>query len=159
VRDVARLVSNDAFIRNMAVALDLDPEAPVVRGDRVHLQQVVLNLVLNAMEAMGEGDGGNRTVVVLTRRQGQETARVSVEDAGTGLREGTHELIFEPFYTTKAAGMGMGLSIARSIVEAHGGLIWPRTTGPTGRPSTSRCRWPRSHRCEGSGGDGDRRRR
>jgi signal transduction histidine kinase/integral membrane sensor domain MASE1 len=134
VRDVARLVSNDAFIRNMAVALDLDPEAPVVRGDRVHLQQVVLNLVLNAMEAMGEGDGGNRTVVVLTRRQGQETARVSVEDAGTGLREGTHELIFEPFYTTKAAGMGMGLSIARSIVEAHGGLIWAtnnRTHGAT----------------------------
>jgi signal transduction histidine kinase len=83
---------------------------------------------------MGERDGGNRTVVVLTRRQGQETARVSVEDAGTGLGEGTHELIFEPFYTTKAAGMGMGLSIARSIVEAHGGLIWAtnnRTHGAT----------------------------
>ncbi len=124
IRDVARLVSSDAVIRNVTITLDLDGDLPIVLGDRVQLQQVVLNLLLNGMEAMGDGASGERPLVVRTECTEGKGVHVSVVDAGPGLREGTHELIFEPFYTTKPAGMGMGLAIARSIIEAHEGAIW-----------------------------------
>jgi two-component system, LuxR family, sensor kinase FixL len=88
------------------------------------LQQVVLNLLLNAMEAMAECVEGDRTVTVRTRNTTAKTVHVSVQDTGPGLRDDTQELVFEPFYTTKPDGMGMGLSISRSIIEAHGGVIW-----------------------------------
>jgi two-component system sensor kinase FixL len=124
IRDVVRLVSSDAIIRNVSLTLDLGVGTPTVRGDRVQLQQVVLNLLVNGLEAVAECAGGDRTVVVRTRDTDVQTVHVLVEDAGPGLRPGTETLIFEPFYTTKPAGMGMGLAIARSIIEAHGGLIW-----------------------------------
>jgi signal transduction histidine kinase len=124
IRDVVRLVSSDAIIRNVSLTLDLGPGAPTVRGDRVQLQQVVLNLLINGLEAVAECAGDDRSVVVRTRDTDVQTVHVSVEDGGPGLRAGTEALVFEPFYTTKPAGMGMGLAIARSIVEAHGGLIW-----------------------------------
>jgi signal transduction histidine kinase len=124
IRDVVKLVSSDAIIRNVSLTLDLGPGSPVVRGDRVQLQQVVLNLLINGLEAVAERAGSERCVVVRTRDTDVQTVHVSVEDAGPGLRPGTEALVFEPFYTTKPAGMGMGLAIARSIVEAHGGLIW-----------------------------------
>jgi signal transduction histidine kinase/integral membrane sensor domain MASE1 len=123
IRDVARLLSSDAIIRNVALTYDFRPEPAVVRGDRVQLQQVVLNLLLNAMEAMAEA-GGQRALVVRVERAGIRAIQVAVQDSGPGLREGTHELAFEPFYSTKPSGMGMGLSISRSIIEAHGGSIW-----------------------------------
>jgi two-component system sensor kinase FixL len=123
-RDVAKLVSSDAVVRNVTVRLDCDPQPVLVHGDLVQLQQVILNLLLNAMEAMAECIEGNRTVTVRTRNSQPKTVQVSIEDAGPGLQDGTQELIFEPFYTTKSAGMGMGLSIVRSIIEAHGGAIW-----------------------------------
>jgi len=124
IREVVKLVSSDLVIRNVTVNLDLAPLRPVVGGNRVQLQQVVLNLLLNGMEAMADGDGRERPLVVRTECTEARTVRVSVQDAGTGLREGTQDLVFEPFYTTKANGMGMGLSIARSIIEAHNGVIW-----------------------------------
>jgi signal transduction histidine kinase/integral membrane sensor domain MASE1 len=124
IRDVVKLVSSDLVIRNVTVTLDFAPERPVVSGNRVQLQQVVLNLLLNGMEAMADGARRERPLVVRTARTAARTVRVSVEDAGTGLREGTQDLVFEPFYTTKPTGMGMGLSIARSIIEAHNGVIW-----------------------------------
>ena len=96
----------------------------LVSADRVQLQQLVLNLLLNAMEAMTECDREHRRVVVRTRLTESPAVHVEIEDAGSGLRSGTEDLVFEPFYTTKHSGMGMGLSIARSIVEAHGGAIW-----------------------------------
>jgi signal transduction histidine kinase/integral membrane sensor domain MASE1 len=131
VRDVTGLVSSDAVIRNVTVTLDVDSGPPLVWGDRIQLQQVVLNLLLNAMEAMGDGAGGERTVAVRTRATDGRTVQLSVQDTGTGFHEGTQDVAFEPFYTTKPAGMGMGLSIARSIIEAHGGTI-RALNNPTG---------------------------
>jgi signal transduction histidine kinase len=109
-------------IRNVTVTLDLAPQPIVVRGNSVQLQQVVLNLIVNALEAITDGDG-ERAVCVSCRRAGPHEVRVVVRDSGTGLDEGEESLVFDPFYTTKAHGMGMGLSIARSIVESHGGSI------------------------------------
>ena len=124
IRDVLKLLGSDTVIRNVSIALDLESGGTTVSGDRVQLEQVLLNLLLNAMEAMSERLGGDRTVVVRTRNTDGACVQASVEDGGPGLRPGTHETVFEPFYTTKASGMGMGLAIARSIIEAHGGSIW-----------------------------------
>jgi signal transduction histidine kinase len=95
-----------------------------VSGDAVHLQQVVLNLLLNAMEAMVECADDGRVITVRTETTEVDTVHVSVQDTGTGLRQGAEQLVFEPFYTTKPSGVGMGLAISKSIVEAHGGRIW-----------------------------------
>jgi signal transduction histidine kinase len=111
-------------IRNVKVGLELDPGPLVVNGDRVQLEQVILNLFVNAMDAMAEVADGERTIVVRSEVDGAEAVHVAVRDAGTGMRDGAHEEIFKPFYTTKPEGMGMGLSIAKSIIEAHGGTIW-----------------------------------
>ena len=124
IRDVVKLVTSDALIRNVILVFDLAPGPLLVRGDRVHLQQVILNLLLNAMEALAECPGGDRTVIVQTEMSEVGTVEVAIRDCGTGLRKGTEDLVFEPFYTTKPAGMGMGLSIARSIIEAHHGRVW-----------------------------------
>jgi signal transduction histidine kinase/integral membrane sensor domain MASE1 len=132
IRDVVKLVSSDLVIRNVTVTLDLAPEPPMVSGDRVQLQQVVLNLLLNGMEAMAEASGRERPLGVRTELTEARTVRVSVQDAGTGLREEAQDLVFEPFYTTKPNGMGMGLSIARSIIEAHNGVIWARNNPTRG---------------------------
>jgi len=124
VRGVAKLLASDAVIRNVAFAFDLHPEPIVLNGDRVQLQQVILNLLLNAMEAMVDGADSDRTILLRTTRNDLDAVHVSVRDTGAGLGPDAEHKIFEPFYTTKPAGMGMGLSIARSIVQAHGGLIW-----------------------------------
>jgi len=124
IRDVAKLLASDAVIRNVAFGLDLHPEPVIVHGDRVQLQQVILNLLLNAMDAVADGPGGGRTILIRTERADLDAVHVAVEDAGPGLAPEAEHQIFEPFYTTKPSGMGMGLSIARSIVQAHGGLIW-----------------------------------
>jgi len=130
IRSVTRLLGSDAVIRNVVLALELAPTPVVVSGDRVQLEQVILNLLVNAIDAMEEAPGGERTVVVRSEANGNELVHVAVQDAGTGLREGILDRVFEPFFTTKPAGMGMGLSIAKSIIEAHGGAIWA-TNNPT----------------------------
>ncbi len=121
VREVARLVNSDALIRRIAVRLELDPATPIVRADRVQIQQVVLNFVLNALEATADCSADHRWVLVRTHR-GQSEVQLAVDDEGVGLGNAASR-VFEPFYTTKPAGMGMGLSIARSIIMAHGGTI------------------------------------
>jgi signal transduction histidine kinase len=123
VGEVARLVSGDAALRGVAVRLDLAPGLPPVWGDRVQLQQVVLNLVLNGMDAIRESASGERTLVLWTAGDSSAAIRVAVRDSGTGIDEAEVDRLFQAFYTTKADGLGMGLAIARSIVEAHGGRL------------------------------------
>src|SRR5262249_23763312 len=123
IRDVVKLVSSDAIIQNIAVSLELHPDPVFVNGDSVQVQQVVLNLLLNAMDATAQCVGEGRTILVRTENIEVE-AHVSVHDSGTGLPQGTEQLVFEPFYTTKRSGLGMGLAISKLIIEAHGGRIW-----------------------------------
>jgi signal transduction histidine kinase/integral membrane sensor domain MASE1 len=132
LRGVTKLVSSDALIRNVTLTLELDPELPRLSGDRVQLQQVLLNLLLNAMESMGAGTPSERLVVARTKRVDAKTVRVSVQDNGTGLPAGLENVVFDPFYTTKPGGMGMGLAIARSIIEAHAGGIWATNNATQG---------------------------
>src|SRR5262245_40908771 len=123
IRDVARLVHSDAALLNVDLGLEL-PDLPAVQGDRVQLQQVVLNLLLNAFDAMKDCPVNERRVVLQAERDGACMAKVAVRDRGPGLRRDKLDKIFQPFYTTKRDGLGMGLSISRSIIEAHGGRLW-----------------------------------
>jgi signal transduction histidine kinase len=123
VSEVTRLVHGDAALRNVSVCLELGPAIPRVRGDRVQLQQVVLNLVLNSLHAIQQSATGNRTIILRTAPESPRAVRVAVQDSGVGIDEADLDRIFEAFYTTKSAGLGMGLAIARSIIEAHGGRL------------------------------------
>jgi PAS domain S-box-containing protein len=105
---------------------------PLVPGDRVQVQQVLLNLVLNAIEAMGSVTDGPRELVITTAADEGETLRVSIADSGPGLSPENLARLFEAFFTTKLTGMGMGLSICRSIVDAHGGKLWATANAPRG---------------------------
>lgn len=130
IREVVELLGSEAIFRNVAVALDFSREPVFVHGDLVQLQQVILNLLHNAMEAMADEEAPARVIAVTCQDDG-EVVTVCVRDSGPGLRAGTEEAVFEPFYTTKSGGMGMGLSIVRSIIEAHGGSI-RATNAPQG---------------------------
>lgn len=123
IRDVVKLLASDAIIRGVTVELALDAESAVVSADPVQLQQVVLNLLLNAMEAMADCPRENRVLVIRTENAEPLKVQVAVDDAGPGLSPGVENMMFEPFYTTKPHGMGMGLAIARSIIELHRGVI------------------------------------
>jgi C4-dicarboxylate-specific signal transduction histidine kinase len=124
VGEVAVLVRSDAVLRNVSMSLELAPDLPKVRGDRVQLQQVVLNLVLNGLDAMRESSTGVRTLVLRTARDGTAAVLVAVQDSGIGIDETKVDRMFHPLYTTKPEGLGMGLAIARTIVDAHGGRLW-----------------------------------
>ena len=124
VGEVTKLVSTDALLRNISIALELDPHLPSVTADRVQMQQVVLNLLVNAMEALSRNGSSGGTVTVSTKRGVNQSVHVTVRDTGPGLPPERIGSVFEPFYTTKPDGMGMGLSIARSIISSTGGRIW-----------------------------------
>jgi signal transduction histidine kinase/integral membrane sensor domain MASE1 len=122
VQDVVKLLGNDVMLRGVTLRSELAPGRLTTRGDPVQLRQVLLNLVINALEALAEVEG-ERRVLIRTERLTGGLARTSVEDTGPGLRPPDGSDVFKPFYTTKEKGMGMGLSIARSILESHGGAI------------------------------------
>ena len=122
LRDVVRIVHSDAILRLSRVVLDVAPGLPPVRGDRIQLQQVALNLLLNAFEAMKDCPAIGRQVLVRVERHGAGFVRVAVRDGGVGLGGDAADL-FQPFYTTKPTGLGMGLSISRTIIEGHGGQL------------------------------------
>jgi two-component system, LuxR family, sensor kinase FixL len=124
VRLVERIAHGDANLHQVTVRLDLSPDIPPVKGDSVQLQQVILNLMLNAFSAMtGTGLDGARRLIVRTNLIDESNVRVEVQDSGTGIAADKLEAIFEPFITSKPEGLGMGLSICRSIIERHGGKI------------------------------------
>ena len=106
------------------VRFDLAAELPPVRVKVIEIEQVILNLLSNGIEAMKGSRADIQPIVVQTRLAGAQTVEVSVTDRGPGLSPEAEERIFEPFFTTKPSGMGMGLSICRTIVEAHGGRLW-----------------------------------
>jgi signal transduction histidine kinase len=103
-----------------------------VQGDRVQLQQVVLNLILNAVEAMGSVEAGPRDLLISTDQTQGNGVLVAVRDSGPGIDPDHVERVFKAFYTTKSSGVGMGLSICRSIIDAHGGRLWADANEPRG---------------------------
>jgi signal transduction histidine kinase len=102
--------------------------------DRIQVEQVILNLLRNGLDAMSEPDPDRHELVVQTTIPAEDTVEVSVRDSGIGMSPATRERIFDPFFTTKTGGLGMGLSISRSIIEAHGGRLW--ATGNSDRGMT-----------------------
>ena len=123
IRSVATLLHSDAILLNVEIEIDANDDLPPVVGDKVQVQQVVLNLLLNAFDAMKESPRNERKVTILTELYGR-MVKVSVCDTGPGLTPEKRARLFQPFYTTKLQGLGMGLSICRSIVEAHQGHLW-----------------------------------
>ncbi|WP_206997091.1 PAS domain-containing sensor histidine kinase [Trinickia mobilis] len=124
VRDVVMLVHSDAVVRGIRTRVDIAADLPAVRGDKVQLQQVVLNLLLNAFDAMHECPAADRVVDVQVAAKPGATVRIAVRDRGHGLTVDQMDTIFKPFFTSKPHGLGLGLSISRSIVAAHGGRLW-----------------------------------
>ncbi|HKV81328.1 MAG TPA: ATP-binding protein [Candidatus Sulfotelmatobacter sp.] len=130
VHELTTFLHDEATRRHVAIQTELVPGLPKVKADRVQLQQVVLNLIVNGMDAVADIADDRKEIRISTRAEGAEVA-VQVEDFGTGLDAETAERIFSPFYTTKAHGTGLGLSLSRSIIEAHDGRLWasPRSSG------------------------------
>ena len=126
-------VARSELLRNgVTLQTELAKGLPLARGDRVQLQQIVLNLIMNAVEAMSDAPTGPRDLLISTAEDQSDGVLVAVRDSGPGLNPESLERLFDPFYTTKASGMGMGLSICRSIVEAHGGRLWAAPNLPQG---------------------------
>ena len=124
IREVARLLETDTLLRSTTTTLELAEGLPCVRGDRIQLQQVVLNLILNGLEAMAGTDPATRHLTISTAVGGAGVVHVGVRDTGVGIAWDRLDRVFDPFYTSKPNGLGMGLSIAKTIVRAHGGRIW-----------------------------------
>ena len=113
--------------QRVVLRLELSSDLPYVAGDRIQLQQVLLNLILNAIDAMAAVEGRTRDLVIQTQSREEQEVMVTVRDSGTGLHSESMEHVFNAFHTTKSGGLGMGLSISRSIVESHSGRIWHTT--------------------------------
>jgi PAS domain S-box-containing protein len=124
IQEVLSLVADEAKRTSATICAGFADDVAPVAGDRVQVQQVVLNLVMNALEAMRSVGASARELVITTRNVDAAHVQVTVEDSGPGIDPNAVDKIFEPFYTTKASGMGMGLSICRSIVQSHGGRLW-----------------------------------
>ena len=123
ISDTVRLVSSDVLNRESVVTTELDPNVPAVQGTLVQIQQVLLNLIINALDAMETLPPAERRVIVTTRSDKGDVAEFTVRDFGSGLPKDRPDKVFDHFFSTKQKGMGMGLAIVRSIIEAHGGTI------------------------------------
>jgi len=132
ILEVMALTNSDLERNRVKLQPRLSSALPLVTADRVQLQQVVLNLVANAIEAMSGPFDGPRELTVVSGASGRGDVFVEVRDSGPGLDPAAHDRVFDPFYTTKAHGTGMGLAICRSIVEAHGGRILAAANEPQG---------------------------
>jgi PAS domain S-box-containing protein len=130
--DVVALTRSELSSNGVSLQTQFAQGLPLIRGDRVQLQQVILNLIVNAIEAMSGVSEGARELSISTEIDASNGALVAVRDSGPGLDRASLEHLFDAFYTTKSSGMGMGLSICRSIIEAHGGRIWAEANVPQG---------------------------
>src|SRR5579862_7987527 len=136
VEETVALARPDAEARQVKMSVQIPPLSPMVWGDRVQLQQVLLNLILNAMDAMDAVPKSRRSLVVQVREAKDGHLRVAVSDCGTGIAPEDAAHVFEPFFTTKPNGMGMGLAISQTIIEAHGGKIQVESSGQNGTTFT-----------------------
>jgi C4-dicarboxylate-specific signal transduction histidine kinase len=130
IREMVVLLQGEATQYSVSVRMDLAPDLPEVMGDRVQLQQVMMNLIMNSIDAMKAVDGG-RELAIRSGRAEKDQLVVSVSDTGVGLPPRQNE-IFNAFFTTKRNGIGMGLAISRSIIESHGGRLWASGNSPRG---------------------------
>src|SRR5262249_43027902 len=132
VRDIGSLTEPEARQHGVVITYDFAPEVPVIRADRIQIEQVVLNLMRNAIEAMERIDNGEKALTVTTHAPAINAVEVAISDTGVGLTPEQLEQAFEAFFTTKPNGLGLGLGISRSIVEAHGGRLWATAVVPHG---------------------------
>jgi PAS domain S-box-containing protein len=132
IREVIALVHRELTSRQVSLRMELASALPMILGDRVQLQQVIINLVMNGIEAMRSITDRPRELVILSRQDETQQVLVSVTDCGVGISAENADRLFNPFFTTKSGGMGMGLSICRSIMEAHDGRLWTAANVPHG---------------------------
>lgn len=132
IREVLAIAGDEAKRKGVVIRTQFADDRSPVFADRVQLQQVLLNLVINALDAMSSVGDRTRQLVIATENDYQDRVKVTVQDSGTGLDPQKMARIFEPFYTTKSGGMGMGLSISRSIVQDHGGRLWATLNAGSG---------------------------
>src|SRR5262249_42931137 len=124
IREVDALMHREMVRRTVAVKLELAENLPAILGDRIQLQQIILNLIINGAQAMQSLEGASRELIIRSSASESGDVIVAVQDAGIGIDPKTVNQVFEPFFTTKAGGLGMGLAISKRIVVAHGGRIW-----------------------------------
>jgi signal transduction histidine kinase len=132
INEVIVLARSEITKNGVSVQTRFTEGLPPVKGDRVQLQQVVLNLILNAAEAMSSVEAGARELLISTEQNQANGVLVAVRDSGPGIDPEHLERVFEAFYTTKSSGVGMGLSICRSIIDVHGGRLWAEVNAPLG---------------------------
>jgi PAS domain S-box-containing protein len=132
IREVIGLVHRELTSRQVSLRMELAPALPMILGDRIQLQQVIINLVMNGIEAMRSITDRPRELVILSRQDETQQVLVNVTDCGVGIPAENADRLFNPFFTTKSGGMGMGLSICRSIMQAHDGRLWVAANAPHG---------------------------
>jgi len=132
VKDVIALVQREVSSHRVSLRIELAPALPMIPGDRVQLQQVIINLVMNGIEAMQSVTDRPRELEIRSQQDETHRVLVTVTDSGVGISAENADRLFNAFFTTKSSGMGMGLSICRSIVEAHGGRLWATANLPHG---------------------------
>jgi signal transduction histidine kinase len=132
VEEAVKLVRHEALRHGVTIRFEFASGLPPVRGDRIQLQQVIVNLAVNGMEAMTSVQDRDRVLIVRTQRDQSDRILVALADAGTGIEPGHLNRVFDAFHTTKPGGLGMGLAICRSIIEAHGGRLWADANVPRG---------------------------
>jgi signal transduction histidine kinase len=131
VREAETLANHEAQTKRVRLRAELDSDLPLIFGDRVQLGQVMLNLIMNGIEAMSGAEERARDLILRSGKSGADKVLITVQDYGVGIDPQEAKRMFAPFHTTKPGGMGMGLAICRSIVEAHGGRLWAApNTGP-----------------------------
>jgi signal transduction histidine kinase len=151
VQEAAHLIESEAQRKGVAIRFHLETGMLPIQVDPVQIEQVVVNLLRNGIDSVSRLEGGAGEIVVTTE-VADGWIRVAIRDTGTGLPDGAEGKLFEPYFTTKPDGLGMGLSISRSIVEAHGGSMWAEPNEPRGMTFVFRLPVPRPPRSGGANG-------